>query len=301
MAKNGENQKLVPMPRAGSWKASTAHNKTTQSEMINGISIESFLAGFAYGATTVFVGQPLETLKTLTQVSTSTSPNMLTTAKDLYAASGIRGFYRGGSPLLLGGGLMRSAQFGFYNSVLPLMDQKFGKRDPKTDYWLGCVNPHVVAAGWAGGIGRGLVEGPFEMVKVRRQVVSDWKFADVSKGFGVTVFRNSFLFSSFVIYMDVLKQQLARYDTTLSPFFLAGICSNMAWLTVWPFDVIKTKRQSGKFEGRSVMWLLRDTIRTGDMYRGLSVGLVRSFFANGISMEVYTRVEKELKVVFNER
>ena len=158
--------------------------------MLNGISIESFIAGFAYGGTTVLVGQPLETLKTLTQVSTTTSPNMLTTAKQLYSTSGIRGFYRGGTPLLLGGGLMRSAQFGFYQSVLPVLDTKFGKRDPQT-YWLGCVNPHVVAAGWAGGIGRGLVEGPFEMVKVRRQIVSDWKFADVTKGFGVTVFRNS--------------------------------------------------------------------------------------------------------------
>jgi len=86
---------------------------------------------------------------------------------------------------------MRSAQFGFYQSVLPVLDTKFGKRDPQT-YWLGCINPHVVAAGWAGGIGRGLVEGPFEMVKVRRQIVSDWKFADVTKGFGVTVFRIRF-------------------------------------------------------------------------------------------------------------
>ena len=272
--------------------------------MIHGISIESFIAGFAYGGTTVLVGQPLETLKTLTQVpqsssSTTSKPNILSAAKHLYSTSGIRGFYRGGTPLLLGGGLMRSAQFGFYSSVLPLMNEQFGPRTPN-DYWLGCINPHVVAAGWAGGIGRGLVEGPFEMVKVRRQIVSDWKFADITKGFGVTLFRNSFLFSSFVIYMDVLKQQLARHDMTLSPFFAAGICSNMAWLTIWPFDVLKTKKQSGKFEGRSIMWLLRDTMRTGDMYRGLSVGMLRSFFANGISMEVYTRVEKELKVVFNE-
>jgi solute carrier family 25 (mitochondrial carnitine/acylcarnitine transporter), member 20/29 len=269
--------------------------------MFYGISIESFIAGFVYGGTTVLVGQPMETIKTLTQVSTTSRPNMITTAKELYSSSGIRGFYRGGTPLLIGGGLMRSAQFGFYNSVLPFMDTKFGKRDPQTQYWLGCVNPHVVAAGWAGGIGRGLVEGPFEMVKVRRQVVSDWKLSDITKGFGVTLFRNSFLFSSFVIYMDVLRQQLAQRDMTLSPFFTAGICSNMAWLTIWPFDVVKTKRQSGKYEGRSIGWLLKDTIRTGDMYRGLSAGMLRSFFANGISMEVYTRVEKELKIAFNER
>ena len=33
--------------------------------MFHGVSIESFIAGFAYGGTTVIVGQPFETLKTL--------------------------------------------------------------------------------------------------------------------------------------------------------------------------------------------------------------------------------------------
>lgn len=53
-----------------------------------------------------------------------------------------------------------------------------------------------------------MVEGPFEMVKVRRQIVSAWSFKDMFQGFGTTVFRNSFLFSSFVMYMDILKQQV---------------------------------------------------------------------------------------------
>ena len=125
--------------------------------MFHGVSIESFIAGFAYGGTTVIVGQPFETLKTLTQLSSSSGirPSIITTAKELYTSSGIKGFYRGGTPLLIGGGLMRSAQFGFYNSVLPFMDTKFGKRTPD-QYWFGCINPHVVAAGWAGGIGAGL-------------------------------------------------------------------------------------------------------------------------------------------------
>ena len=269
--------------------------------MFHGVSIESFIAGFAYGGTTVIVGQPFETLKTLTQLSSSSGirPSIITTAKELYTSSGIKGFYRGGTPLLIGGGLMRSAQFGFYNSVLPFMDTKFGKRTVD-QYWLGCINPHVVAAGWAGGIGRGLVEGPFEMVKVRKQIVSQWKFTDAFNGFGVTLFRNSFLFSSFVIYMDILRQQLKKNELELSPFFKAGICANAAWFTMWPFDVVKTRRQSGKFEGRSILWLCKDVIKSGDMYRGLMAGMLRSFFANGVSMEVYTVVERELKVVFSE-
>jgi hypothetical protein len=53
-----------------------------------------------------------------------------------------------------------------------------------------------------------MVEGPFEMVKVRRQIVSGWVVQDMFQGFGTTVLRNSFLFSSFVMYMDILKQQV---------------------------------------------------------------------------------------------
>ena len=75
------------------------------------ISAESFIAGFAYGGTTVLVGQPFETIKTLRQVqsaSSATKGSIFQTASNLYSTSGIRGFYRGGVPLLLGGGLMVS-------------------------------------------------------------------------------------------------------------------------------------------------------------------------------------------------
>jgi solute carrier family 25 carnitine/acylcarnitine transporter 20/29 len=273
------------------------------------ISTESFIAGFAYGGTTVLVGQPMDTMKTLVQVRPGgggaagppATPSLARTARDLYAASGVRGFYRGGTALFLGGGLMRSAQFGVYNSVVPELERRRGRIDPR-DYWLGCVNPHVVAAGWAGGIGRGLVEGPFEMVKVRRQVASGWLAGDVFRGFGTTLLRNSFLFSSFVIYMDVFRQQVegeGGYDVT--PGIKAGVCGNLAWLTIWPLDVVKTRRQSGKYDGRSLGWLLGDAFRKGDMYRGLSMGMLRSFVANFFSMEVYTVVERELKVYFRER
>lgn len=93
------------------------------------------------------------------------------------------------------------------HSVLPILESNYGPT-PKSSYYLGCINPQVVVAGWAGGIGRGMVEGPFEMVKVRRQIVSAWNFNELFQGFGTTLFRNSFLFSSFVVYMDIFKQQV---------------------------------------------------------------------------------------------
>lgn len=258
------------------------------------ISTESFVAGFAYGGTTVLVGQPMDTLKTLQQTSAS-SRSLAGTASELYRTAGLRGFYRGGLPLLLGGGLMRSAQFGVYSSAMATIQSNYGPADPSSQYWFGCVNPQVVAAGFCGGIGRGLVEGPFEMAKVRNQVVSGWRFGDAFQGFGTTMFRNSLLFAGFVIYMDVLKQQLDQRDMKWTPFITAGLCANAAWATIWPLDVVKTRRQSGRYDGRNVLWLLRDALRKGDMYRGMGVGLARSFIANGASMEVYAVVERELK------
>ena len=67
-----------------------------------------------------------------------------------------------------------------------------------------------------GGVSRGLVEGPFEYIKVRRQVEQPWKISEILSGSGATIFRNSFLFSSFVIYMDLSKQIIPG---GLSPFW----------------------------------------------------------------------------------
>jgi hypothetical protein len=96
--------------------------------------------------------------------------------------------------------------------------------------------------------------------------------------------------------MDIFRQQIEENcGMRVTNFVKAGVCSNLAWLTIWPLDVIKTRRQSGKYDGQSLAWLLKDIIQKGDLYRGLSLGLLRSFIANGASMEVYIIVERELR------
>lgn len=83
-------------------------------------------------------------------------------------------------------------------------------------------------AGFAGGIGRGLVEGPFEFIKTRRQLGGDWEIRELLKGSGATILRNSFLFSSFMIYID-LSQLLVPGG--LGPFWTGAICSNLGeWM-----------------------------------------------------------------------
>mmetsp|Transcript_1107 Transcript_1107/g.2419 ORF Transcript_1107/g.2419 Transcript_1107/m.2419 type:complete len:259 (+) Transcript_1107:148-924(+) len=253
--------------------------------------MESFIAGFAYGGTTVLIGQPLDTIKTLQQAAGGGRKSAVTIARELYASGGgVPAFYRGGLPLLLGGGLMRSAQFGVYSSSLGAIRRFQGGATDPQNYLFGCVDPQVVAAGFGGGIGRGLVEGPFEMVKVRRQVLTQWSAREIFSGSGTTLLRNSFLFASFAVYMDISKQV-----ADLGPFLMGGICANLAWLTIWPLDVVKSRVQSGRYEGISFAKVLREAWQSGELYRGLGPGLTRSFIANGSSMVVYRHVEADLK------
>ena len=154
-------------------------------------------------------------------------------------------------------------------------------------------------------MGRGLVEAPTDFFKVRRQVEQGWTIRSVLSGTGVTLGRNTFLYSSFVIYMDLSKQACAAGmvpdilttadGRSLTPFAKGAICANLAWLTVWPVDVVKTQRQSGNYDASySALRMLRDNMASGRMFRGVLPGLARSTIANGCSMVVYEKVHSEL-------
>lgn len=246
--------------------------------------MDNFIAGFAYGTTTVIVGQPLDTIKT--QMQALGHKSAVHTAKDIFAKDGVAGLYRGGIPILIGGGVIRSAQFGVYETVLAKERELFGEYSQE-DRVFGVFDPQIIMAGFAGGVGRGLVEGPFEYIKTRRQVNQPWKVSEIFNGSGATIFRNAFLFCGFMIYADLSKQLVPG---GLGPFWTGAVCSNLAWLTIWPLDVTKSQIQSGKFPGQSFGSLLIGNFKNGTIFRGLLPGLTRSFIANGCSMVVYKKV-----------
>lgn len=258
----------------------------------------SFAAGAAFGATSVVTAQPFDTIKTRVQTGAGgTGNSTLGAATSLWRKEGVRGLYRGGGPMLLGGALFRSAQFGCYDVALTAL----GGPSPKERRILaGALDPHVVLAGFVGGLGRGAVESPFEYAKVRRQVEAPWRLRDVYRGSGVTVVRNAFLFCFFVINIDLLKR-FAPFGPGLGPFATGALCSNLAWFLVWPLDVVKSRRQSGMYEGVPAHVLLRDVVRSGALYRGLLPGLARSTVANGAGMFMYDVAQRRLTAAVSHR
>lgn len=82
------------------------------------------------------------------------------------------------------------------------------------------------------------------------------------------------------------------------PFAKGAICANLAWITLWPADVVKTQRQSGNSVGKGALQLLRQNIASGLLFKGLMPGLARSTIANGSSMVVYEWVHTTLSRTF---
>jgi len=114
---------------------------------------------------------------------------------------------------------------------------------------------------------------------------------EVFQGSGVTMLRNAFLFSSFVVYIDFSKQIVPG---GLGPFLEGGVCASLAWMTIWPLDVVKSQMQSGNYKGQGIGSLLKGIIRDGLLFRGLLPGLLRSTIANGAGMVMYRKTEQYL-------
>ena len=268
-------------------------------------SLITFAAGASYGFITVLVGQPFDTIKTRLQAmpDAAGASNSFAVGQALFRREGIRGLYRGGMPLLLSGSLMRSAQFGISSHTKTYLEGCPGLL-PENKLF-GMLDFVVILSGMAGGVGRAMVEIPADFFKVRRQVENRYALKSILDGSMVTVGRNAMGFATFMLYIDLAKQAcqagwipallMTTDQSNVTPFAKGAICGNLAWLTVWPMDVIKTQRQSGNYSRNKSAWqMLKDNYQSGRIFRGLIPGLARSSIANGSSMVVYEFVHLSL-------
>ena len=63
-----------------------------------------------------------------------------------------------------------------------------------------------------------------------------------------------------------------------------GIAGSLSWLLTYPFDVIKTRIQSG--ECSSIV----KSFKMGNLFKGLRICLLRSFIVNSIGFFIYEKI-----------
>lgn len=255
-------------------------------------NVKSFASGGFGGVCAVLTGHPFDLVKVRLQTgvyNTTTECLKGTLAKD-----GLRGFYRGVVPPLLGVTPMFAVSFWGYDMGKKLVGHYQGKK--AEDFTIG----EISTAGFISAVPTTLVAAPFERVKVMMQVQSGAKSSmgsviaemyrtgglrSIFKGSAATLARDGPGSALYFATYEYIKQKLSSPGESMSLFAIstAGGCAGVAmWLGVFPIDTIKSTQQSSNVSV-SIATTTKNIYAKGGIkafFPGVGPALARSFPAN---------------------
>ena len=128
------------------------------------------IAGTIGGVAGIYSGSPFDVIKLRLQVASGAAPSAVSVARSLWAAEGVRGFFRGAWTVSLGQGPVNFVVFATYAQALRALDDTAGVSGSGSS---GAAVPpplsRVAMAGVCSGFFQALVLAPFEFVKVQQQ------------------------------------------------------------------------------------------------------------------------------------
>jgi hypothetical protein len=220
-------------------------------------------AGVVSGMSASLAGQPLDTVRVRLQsrghIYTSTLDTVLKTAR----ADGLRGFFRGALPPLVGMGPKNAIGFGAHGAVLRVLEG--GCDRTGAELKRNAAMHNVVLSGCAAGLAQCAVVVPSDRIKCQLQVQTgggtltpgalkeclrtvireDGLAAGIFRGWWPTVWRQTLSAPVYYGSYEVLKRAANGSSSggSSSPFATmmcggtAGVC---AYASTYPFDVIKS-------------------------------------------------------------
>ncbi|KAG7192355.1 uncharacterized protein KQ657_001753 [Scheffersomyces spartinae] len=277
-----------------------------------------FVAGMFSGVTKNAVGHPFDTVK----VRLQTAPEgrfkgPMDCVLQTFRNEGLKGFYKGFTPPLVGWVLMDSVMLGSLHLYRRLVKENFYPEEKKLPL-LG----HVIA-----GLGSGwtvsFVAAPIEQFKARLQVQYDAKTklytgpVDVARKLYQTcgirgiysgllatmIFRTNFIFwwGSYELFTRYFEDNTKLSKPSIN-FWSGGLSATVFWIFAYPVDVVKQvimtdnpKRSEKKFP----RWIdaakyIKDTRGWGGFMRGFGPSILRSFPANAAALAAFEAVMRVL-------
>jgi len=276
-------------------------------------NIRGILSGTASGVAKLVVGHPFDTLKVRLQTEGGYGRfrGFTHCVTETLKTEGIRGLYKGGTPPLIGWGIVDSVMVGVYAATKRALGETSTNQLPISN---------ILLAGMIGGWASVIVVTPIEGVKARLQVqyadplskvysgpidcirslVRNNGIAGLYKGFWPTVmFRTgcSVYFGSY----EWFKRKLA--PSGMAPMFknfISGGCAaTTLWIFFFPFDVVKNRMMAQPDRPDRPYKTVTDCFRqiwrkegAFGFYRGFTPCLLRSFPTNGaafVAIELTTK------------
>lgn len=223
-------------------------------------------------------------------------------------------YYRGSSTMFFGSGLLMAGELGLNSSFQSLF------RKTSVEHDSGMMPMHQVAiCGALTGIFSTLVTTPMEFCKIQVQMAVP-EYAHYSGSMEIltrklvrgelpVVFRGGSMCAAreilgtllyFSMYESYLRWSLKpgqkKTDASTGQIMAAGALAGTYHLFVYPFDVIKTRIQSGLCQG--YMESLRFIWKSGLMFRGATVTLMRSVPLNAVSFLIFEKIQENISRMF---
>lgn len=218
-------------------------------------NIYSFGYGAISGMCGLLISHPFDTIKTHIQ----------TNQKMTYKLSHL---YRGLTPPLIGVGIEKAIVFGSFNLAQKYVDSVFIS---------GCFS----------GLSASLIVSPYERLKILFQQGSN-KFVALNnlnlkflyKGLSATFSREVPGFGIyFTVFEKTKKNIFDNKMSTIQSFVLGGLSGAIAWVFIYPQDMIKTRVQSSLTNSGSFLKTFNEIHKTYGIkhfYKGFHLALMRA-------------------------
>ena len=211
-----------------------------------------FVAGWCSGAASIVVCQPMDTVLTRLQATTTVLAQAPVATRSLVSEAGVTSLWRGSTCMI--------GAIPFQNALL-MSGYGFGKRLAPQDYELW----GVFIGGCTGGIVQSFLMSPVELLKVRQQVAGVKTWSIISslmqdgltsswsshhpawRGLGATLLRvaipHGVWFASYEICKTELSNRIggqAHHDQMTVPLVSGAFAASVAWVRTninnWEFN-----------------------------------------------------------------
>ncbi|KAJ5902690.1 hypothetical protein N7495_003218 [Penicillium taxi] len=253
-----------------------------QSDATNKQNYKGFVAGMFSGVAKLSVGHPFDTIKVRLQTSKDAHfSGPLDCTLQTVRKEGVRGFYKGATPPLVGWMVMDSVMLGsltLYRRLL--LENVFSKPNIRAWSLFSNKTPDLQTlpsfghgiAGIMAGTTVSFIAAPVEHIKARLQVQyaatkSQRMYSGpidcvekiyrahgirgIYRGLGATILFRSFFFfwwSSYDILTRFMKQNTSMSTPAIN-FWAGGISAQAFWLTSYPSDVVKQRLMTDPMGG----------------------------------------------------
>jgi len=233
--------------------------------------MQEYIIGNIVGISQVIIGHPFDTIKTNIQNGNRINSYILNP----------RLLYKGICYPFILNSFSTSLVFGSYD----YFNKKYNNK---------------LYAGVLSGFINSILLTPFDYKKIQSQIHTSQKQPHIQDNLK---YKNNNINNIFKTYYSGFIYSLSRETIAIpiyfytyyylvdnqyaNPFFAGGVSGINSWLITYPIDTIKTRAQI--YQHKS----LKDIIKIGNIYNGLSITLIRAFIVNSSSFYIYDYIKRK--------